>query len=129
MSETVIVALITAATSALVAITALILNYRGFASIDARFASLETSVSGRFAALESSVNGRVAALENSVNGRVAALENSVNGRVAALESSMNSRFASVEQRLNIIQTDLKEFYRVQAEHDKRISRLEDRADS
>jgi hypothetical protein len=31
--------------------------------------------------------------------------------------------------LNIIQTDLKEFYRVQAEHDKRISRLEDRADS
>ena len=118
MSETVIVALITAATSALVAITALILNYRGFASIDARFASLETSVSGRFAALESSVNGRVAALENSVNGRV-----------AALESSMNSRFASVEQRLNIIQTDLKEFYRVQAEHDKRISRLEDRADS
>ena len=80
MSETVIVALITAATSALVSITALLLNYRGFVSIDARFASLE--------------------------------------------STMNSRFGSVEQRLSIMQTDLKEFYKVQAEHDKRISRLE-----
>ena len=102
MSETVIVALITAGTSALVAITALLLNYRGFASIDARFASLESSVSGRFASLESSVSGRF----------------------ASLESSMNSRFASVEQRLNIMQTDLKEFYKVQAEHDRRISSLE-----
>jgi hypothetical protein len=91
MSETVIVALITAGTSALVAITALLLNYRGFASIDARFASLESSVNGRF---------------------------------SSLEGTMNSRFASVEQRLNVMQTDLKEFYKVQAEHDRRISRLE-----
>jgi len=113
MSETVIVALITAGTSALVAITALLLNYRGFASIDARFASLESSVSGRFASLESSVSGRFASLESSVSGRF-----------ASLESSMNSRFASVEQRLNIMQTDLKEFYKVQAEHDRRISSLE-----
>jgi hypothetical protein len=37
MSDTVIVALISAGASALVAITALVLNYRGFAAIDARF--------------------------------------------------------------------------------------------
>jgi hypothetical protein len=60
-----------------VAITALLLNDRGFASIDARF--------------------------------------------AYPEGTMNSRFASLEQRLSVMQTDLKEF---QAEHDKRISRLE-----
>ena len=107
MSETVIVALITAATSALVAITALVLNYRGFASMDARFASFETSLGGRFAALE----------------------NSVNARFASLENSMNNRFASVEQRLNIMQTDLKEFYRIQAERDKGVSRLEDQSKS
>ena len=107
MSDTVIIAFITAAGSALVAITALILNYRGFASIDARFASFETSVNGRFAALE----------------------NSLNGRVTSLESSMHSRFASVEQRLNVMRTDLKEFYKVQAEHDKRVSRLEDQGHS
>jgi len=41
MTETVIVALITAGASALVSITALLLNYRGFASIDSRFASVE----------------------------------------------------------------------------------------
>ena len=41
MTETVIVALISAGASALVSITALLLNYRGFASIDGRFASVE----------------------------------------------------------------------------------------
>ena len=71
MTETVIVALISAGSSMLVAITALILNYRGFASID-------------------------------------------------------SRFASVERRLDTMQNDLKEFYRLLAEHDKRITRLEDK---
>ena len=71
MTETVIVALISAGASALVSITALLLNYRGFASID-------------------------------------------------------SRFASVERRLDTMQADLKEFYRTLAEHDKRISRLEDK---
>ena len=48
MTETVIVALISAGSSMLVAITALILNYRGFASIDARFASVDA----RFASIE-----------------------------------------------------------------------------
>jgi hypothetical protein len=41
MTETVIVALISARASALVSITALLLNYRGFSSIDSRFASVE----------------------------------------------------------------------------------------
>ena len=48
MSDMVISALITAGASALVAITALLLNYRGFAAIDSRFASLDN----RFASLE-----------------------------------------------------------------------------
>jgi hypothetical protein len=56
MSETVIVALITAGTSALVAITALLLNYRGFASMDARFASLEGTMNSRFASVEQRLN-------------------------------------------------------------------------
>jgi len=82
MNDTVIAALITAGGSTLVAITALRLNYRAFASIDNRFSSLEASV--------------------------------------------NSRFASVEHRLDIIQAGVKEFYRILAEHDKRLSRLEDK---
>jgi len=78
MSDTVIVALISAGASALVAITALLLNYRGFAAIDARFASVD------------------------------------------------GRFASIERRLDAMQSDLKEFYKILSEHDKRISRLEDK---
>jgi hypothetical protein len=80
MTETVIVALISAGSSVLVAVTALVLNYRGFASMDARFASMDA-------------------------------------RFASLEASMNSRFASIE-------ADLKEFYRMLADLDKRISKLE-----
>jgi hypothetical protein len=56
MHDTVIVALISAGASALVAVTALVLNYRGFASIDSRFASLDgrlASLDGRFASLDS----------------------------------------------------------------------------
>jgi len=89
MSDTVAVALISAGASVLVSITALVLNYRGFASIDARFASLEVSINARFAAVE-------------------------------------SRFASIERRLDSMHADLKEFYRLLAEHDKRISRLEEK---
>jgi hypothetical protein len=41
MDNTVIVALISSSGSVLVAITALVLNFRGFVSIDGRFASVE----------------------------------------------------------------------------------------
>ncbi len=34
------------------AITALLLNYRGFASMDSRFASLESAVNSRFGSVE-----------------------------------------------------------------------------
>jgi hypothetical protein len=52
MSETVIVVLVTAAAPTLVAIAALIVNYRGFALIDARFASFQNSMDSGFASLE-----------------------------------------------------------------------------
>jgi len=71
MSDTVVVARITASASALVSMTALPLNYCGFASIDGSFASLK-------------------------------------------------------RRMDTMQNDLKEFHKILAEHDKRLSRLEDK---
>ncbi len=47
MTEPVITALIAAGGSVLVAIAALFLNYRGFASLDTRIGSLETRLDGR----------------------------------------------------------------------------------
>jgi len=55
MDNNVLIALIGAGSSGLVAITALLLNYRGFSSIDGRFAALEnrfSAIDGRFAALD-----------------------------------------------------------------------------
>jgi hypothetical protein len=89
MNPNVLAAMLSAARSAAVAITALILNQRGFASIDIRFANLEN----RFSALEN--------------------------RITAIEARLDRRFEAIEG-------DLKDFFKVQAEHDKRIERLEDR---
>jgi len=92
LTDTITVALISAGGSVLVAITALILSYRGFASIDSRFASIDS----RFASID------------------------------ARFDSVDGRFASIERRLDAIQADLKEFYRLLADHDKRLSKLEDK---
>ena len=58
MEANVLTAIISASASAAVAITALILNSRGFASVESRFASLEN----RFTSLEN----RMIALENRI---------------------------------------------------------------
>jgi hypothetical protein len=60
MDNTVIVALISAGGSVLVAITALVLNYRGFASIDGRFGSL----GARMLSFESRVDARLNMLQS-----------------------------------------------------------------
>jgi hypothetical protein len=63
MSDTVIVALISAGSSVLVAITALILNYRGFASIDGRFVALES----RLTNFENRVHADIKDLTGAIN--------------------------------------------------------------
>jgi hypothetical protein len=51
MDSTVIVALISAGGSVLVAITALVLNYRGFASIDARLNLMQSDMKDLYKAM------------------------------------------------------------------------------
>ncbi len=53
MDNTVLLALIGASSSGLVAITALMLNYRGFVSLDARVLALEFRVDGRLNSMQS----------------------------------------------------------------------------
>lgn len=55
MDNNILASMISAGGSVLVAITALLLNYRGFASIDNRFASIDNrfaSIDNRFASIE-----------------------------------------------------------------------------
>jgi hypothetical protein len=66
IDNTVVVALISSSGSVLIAITALILNYRGFASIDARMLALESRVDSRFNLMQSDMkdlNKAMTALE------------------------------------------------------------------
>jgi hypothetical protein len=82
-------AMISAAAAVITAVVALILNYRGFASIDSRFASLENHIGG------------------------------LSQEIRDLRAETNRRFEAIE-------SDLKEFFKVQAEHDKRLARIEDK---
>jgi hypothetical protein len=75
MDSNVLTAIISASASAAVAITALILNARGFTSLENRITSIENRL---------------------------------------------------DRRMDSIQADLKEFYRILTEHDRRIQRLEDK---
>jgi hypothetical protein len=52
MDNTVLVALISSGSSVLVAVTALLLNYRGFASIEATMNARFASVDNRFGSIE-----------------------------------------------------------------------------
>ena len=93
MTTDALTAIIGASGSLLVAITALLLNYRGFAAIDSRFGSLESSVNSRF---------------------------------TALDNRMTTHENRLDRRLESIEGDLKEFFKLLAEHGKRIQRLEDK---
>ncbi len=71
MDNTVLVALISTGSSVLIAVTALLLNYRGFASIDGRFGALDarfTALEGRMQAFESRVDGRLNLLQADMKG-------------------------------------------------------------
>ncbi len=70
MDNTVIIALITSSSSVLVAITALLLNYRGFTAIDGRMAAMEARMAGMEARM-SSMENRIGSLD----GRLTSIEN------------------------------------------------------
>ncbi|MBV8732787.1 MAG: hypothetical protein JO336_23495 [Acidobacteriia bacterium] len=70
MSETVIVALISAGAAVLTSVTALILNYRGFATIDSRISSLESTMNARMNTLDN----RVTSFENRVDQRLGEMQ-------------------------------------------------------
>jgi len=69
VDNNVLIALIGTGSSGLVAITALVLNYRGFASIDARMTSLEGRVDARFNSMQADMrdlNKTMTAVESDV---------------------------------------------------------------
>jgi hypothetical protein len=80
MDNNILIALIGACSSGLVAITALILNYRGFSLIDGRFSSLES----RFSSFENSVNNRFTSLERRLDSMHADMKD-LNKTMTALE--------------------------------------------
>jgi hypothetical protein len=73
MDNNVLIALIGVSSSGLVAITALLLNYRGFASIDGKFSSLEA----RMLAFETRIDARLNTMQQDMkdlNKSMTALE-------------------------------------------------------
>jgi flagellar capping protein FliD len=97
MDNSIIVALISAGGSVLIAVTALVLNYRGFTSIDARFGSLDA----RFG--------------------------SIDARFASLESRLVSFESRVDSRLNLMQSDMKDLNKTMTALEIDVALLKDKA--
>jgi hypothetical protein len=110
MDNNVLIALIGAGSSGLVAITALILNYRGFASIDARFGSLDA----RFLSLD--------ARFGSLDGRFGSLE----ARMAGFETRMAGFETRVDNRLNMMQTDMRDLNKAMAALEVDVALVKDK---
>jgi flagellar capping protein FliD len=58
----------------------------------------------------------------SIDNRFASLDN----RFASIENRLTSLEARVDRRFDAVEADLKEFFRTQAEFDKRLARIEDK---
>jgi len=84
MDNNIATALISGGGSVLVAMTALILNYRGFASLDARLTSLESRVDGRFGLLEARMDTFEARVDARLNAMQADMKD-LNKTMTALE--------------------------------------------
>ena len=84
MDNSIATALISGGGSVLVAITALILNYRGFASLDARLTSLEFRVDGRFGLLDARMDKFEARVDARLNAMQADMRD-LNKTMTALE--------------------------------------------
>jgi hypothetical protein len=50
----------------------------------------------------------------------------LSGRIDSIEGRFERRFESIERRLEVIEGDLKNFYKMQAEHSLAIARLQDK---
>jgi flagellar capping protein FliD len=96
MDNNIVTALIGSGGSVLVAVTALILNYRGFASLDARFSSLDA----RFTSLD--------------------------GRFNSLEARMDTFEARVDARLNAMQADMKDLNKTMTALEIDVALLKDK---
>ena len=84
MDNNIATALISGGGSVLVAITTLILNYRGFAALDGRFGSLEA----RMTSFESRVDARFTSLETRFDTRLDSMQadmKDLNKAMTALE--------------------------------------------
>ncbi len=99
MDSNIVVAIVSASSATIIGITALVLNNGRFTDIGNRFNDMGQTMDGRF---------------NDMNTRFSDMNtrfNDMNKRMDSLESSLGGRMDRIEHVLDVIQADLKQFYR------------------
>jgi predicted nucleic acid-binding Zn-ribbon protein len=114
MPTEVLTALISAGAAVLTAVVALLLNHRAFTMLDNHISDSNRRIDD--------TNRRFDARLEDTNRRF----EDMNKRIDDTNRRIDDFKAEMVRRLERIKTDLKEFFKVLAEHDKRFQRLEDK---
>ena len=114
MPTEVLTALISASAAVLTAVVALLLNHRAFTMLDNRIGDTNRRIDD--------TNRRFDARLEDTNRRF----EDMNKRIDDTNRRIDDFKTEMVRRLERIEADLKEFFKVLAEHGKRIQRLEDK---
>jgi septal ring factor EnvC (AmiA/AmiB activator) len=114
MNPNVLTAAISAGAAVLTAVIALVLNHRTFAMLDNRISDTNRRIDDT----SSSIGRRL----DDTNRRIDDTSTGIGRRL----DDQNKRFDTMSQDLREMRTDLKQFFQIQADLDKRLGRIEDK---
>jgi septal ring factor EnvC (AmiA/AmiB activator) len=107
MDPNVLTAVISASAAVVTAITALIANHRAFGILDSRINDTNRGI-------------------DETNANLGRRIDETNANLARRMDHQNKRLDSMSQDLREIRSDLKQFFQIQADFDKRLGRIEDK---
>jgi septal ring factor EnvC (AmiA/AmiB activator) len=118
MNPNVLTAAISAGAAVLTAVIALLLNHRTFAMLDNRISDTNRRIDDT----SSSIGRRLDDTNTGIGRRLDDTNTGIGRRL----DDQNKRLDTMSQDLREMRTDLKQFFQIQADLDKRLGRIEDK---
>jgi septal ring factor EnvC (AmiA/AmiB activator) len=125
MNPNVLTAAISAGAAVLTAVIALVLNHRTFAMLDNRIGDTNRRIDDTSSSIGRRLDDTNRRIDDTSTGIGRRLDDTNTGIGRRLDDQ-NKRLDTVSQDLREMRTDLKQFFQIQADLDKRLGRIEDK---